>query len=77
MEVHPFTIASISNGPGGLVLLCKRTGDWTGSLYEMAKLAGYADEEGGLGKGVKRLVRVVVEGPYGSCSVLATVGPHR
>ncbi|KDR70244.1 hypothetical protein GALMADRAFT_214680 [Galerina marginata CBS 339.88] len=58
-EVHPFTIASVSRGPEGMVLMCKRAGGWTRKLYEMAKMGGYT--EGGVG----REVRVVVEGPYG------------
>ncbi|TFK47318.1 hypothetical protein OE88DRAFT_1738613 [Heliocybe sulcata] len=58
-EVHPFTIASVSRGPEGMVLMCKKAGDWTGKLYEMAKLSEYGDEAYG------RDVRVWLEGPYG------------
>ena len=58
-EVHPFTIASVSRGQEGIVLICKRTGSWTKSLFEIAKLGGYVDGE------VGRKVKVVVEGPYG------------
>ncbi|KAL0576626.1 hypothetical protein V5O48_005356 [Marasmius crinis-equi] len=57
-EVHPFTIASIPNGPEGVVLLCKKAGDWTERLYELAKSGGYRDHEG-------TKVKVWVEGPYG------------
>ncbi|KIJ60791.1 hypothetical protein HYDPIDRAFT_170073 [Hydnomerulius pinastri MD-312] len=60
-EVHPFTIASVAKTPEGLVLMCKTAGGWTGRLYEMAKVAGYGYEEGGVG----RTVSVMLEGPYG------------
>ncbi|KAF9223189.1 hypothetical protein BS17DRAFT_796275 [Gyrodon lividus] len=60
-EVHPFTIASVAKTPEGLVLLCKNVGGWTRRLYEMAKVAGYGCEEGGVG----RSVCVMIEGPYG------------
>lgn len=58
-EVHPFTIASVSGGQEGLVLLAKKSGGWTNKLYEMAKEGGYTEA------GYGRSVRVVVEGPYG------------
>lgn len=58
-EVHPFTIASVARGHEGLVLLCKKSGSWTGKLYEMAKVNGYT--EGGIG----REVSIMIEGPYG------------
>ncbi|KAJ8090405.1 hypothetical protein PM082_019003 [Marasmius tenuissimus] len=58
-EVHPYTIASIPNGPEGLILLCKKAGDWTERLYELAKTGGY----NGQYEGTK--VKVWVEGPYG------------
>ena len=57
-ETHPFTIASASYTPEGMVLLCKRTGDWTRKLFDMAKVSNV---EGGMGTHIK----VVVEGPYG------------
>jgi ferric-chelate reductase len=60
-EVHPFTIASVSRGQDGIVLICKRTGTWTKSLFDIAKLGGRASEDGEIG----RKVKVVVEGPYG------------
>ena len=60
-EVHPFTIASVSRGQEGIVLICKRTGTWSKSLFEIAKLGGYEDGE------IGRKVKVVVEGPYGQC----------
>ncbi|KAI0954316.1 hypothetical protein AcV7_007581 [Taiwanofungus camphoratus] len=58
-ESHPFTIASVSkdHGAEGLVLMCKKAGDWTGKL---AKRAEYG-EAGGVGRDVK----VLIEGPYG------------
>ena len=58
-EVHPFTIASASRGPEGIVLICKKTGTWTKSLFEIAKSGGYVDEK------IGRKVKVVIEGPYG------------
>ncbi|KAJ7187520.1 hypothetical protein GGX14DRAFT_611346 [Mycena pura] len=57
-EVHPFTIASASNGVEGLVLLCKKTGPWRQKLFAAA-----AAERSEMGVG--RNVRVIVEGPYG------------
>jgi ferric-chelate reductase len=59
-EVHPFTIASISGGNEGLVLMCKKTGKWTNRLYEIAKARGYVEAEMG------RKVTLMVEGPYGT-----------
>jgi len=64
-EAHPFTIASVAKTPEGLVLMCKKAGGWTGKLYEMAKVAGYGREDGG----VSRSVLVMLEGPYGACLV--------
>ena len=58
-EVHPFTIASLSRGQEGIILICKRTGTWTKSLFEIAKLGERADGE------IGQKVKVVVEGPYG------------
>lgn len=58
-EIHPFTIASMSGGQEGLVLMCKKTGSWTKKLYEIAKEGGYT--EGGVGRDIK----VMIEGPYG------------
>jgi len=58
-EVHPFTIASVSRGQEGIVLICKRTGTWTKGLFEIAKLGGRVDGE------IGQKVKVVVEGPYG------------
>ena len=60
-EVHPFTIASVSRSEEGIVLICKRTGTWTKSLFEMAKSGRCVD--GKMGQKVK----VVIEGPYGKC----------
>ncbi|KAF9808507.1 hypothetical protein IEO21_07862 [Rhodonia placenta] len=37
-EPHPFTIASVSKVEGdGLVLMCKKAGDWTNKLYGLAQ----------------------------------------
>ncbi|KAF9465886.1 hypothetical protein BDZ94DRAFT_1188404 [Collybia nuda] len=58
-EVHPFTIASVSGGQEGLVLLCKKTGSWTTKLYEMAKAGGYTEA------GIGRKINIMIEGPYG------------
>lgn len=66
-EVHPFTIASVSETREGAVLMCKKTGGWTSKLFEAAKMGGYAMEAG-----VERKVKVHVEGPYGACSVVYT-----
>jgi hypothetical protein len=62
-ESHPFTIASVA-GDGGLVLLCKRAGDWTEKLYALSKHVGYGDEGA-----MERAVKVIIEGPYGSHSL--------
>ncbi|KAF9066485.1 ferric reductase like transmembrane component-domain-containing protein [Rhodocollybia butyracea] len=56
-EVHPFTIASVANSPEGLVLYCKKAGDWTNKLYNMASSS--SGEDGA------RKVSVIVQGPYG------------
>ncbi|KAK0235195.1 ferric reductase like transmembrane component-domain-containing protein [Armillaria nabsnona] len=58
-EVHPFTIASASNSPEGMILMVKKVGGWTNSLYNIAKVGGYV--EAGRGRNLK----VMVEGPYG------------
>lgn len=60
-ESHPFTIATAAKTPEGMVLLCKKTGGWTGRLYDMAKVAGYESDEGAYG----RTVQIMIEGPYG------------
>ncbi|KIK96605.1 hypothetical protein PAXRUDRAFT_72202, partial [Paxillus rubicundulus Ve08.2h10] len=60
-EVHPFTIASVTNTEEGLVLLCKKAGRWTSRMYEMAGTAAYGEQ----GREVGRSVKVMVEGPYG------------
>lgn len=60
-EVHPFTIASVSKAEEGLVLLCKKTGRWTSTMYEIASTSVYGEQ----GKEVGRSVKVMVEGPYG------------
>ena len=60
-EVHPFTIASATNTEEGLVLMCKKTGNWTTKLYEMA-LKTPSDEQG---QRPGKMAQVMVEGPYG------------
>ncbi|KAG2346595.1 hypothetical protein BDR05DRAFT_794213 [Suillus weaverae] len=60
-EVHPFTIANVAETSDGMVLMCKKTGRWTGSLFNMAQTASYGET----GMEVGRDVRVMVEGPYG------------
>ncbi|KAG1741000.1 ferric reductase like transmembrane component-domain-containing protein [Suillus lakei] len=60
-EVHPFTIANVAETPEGMVLMCKKTGRWTNSLFSMAQTASYGET----GMEVGRNVRVMVEGPYG------------
>jgi ferric-chelate reductase len=63
-EVHPFTIANVAETSEGMVLMCKKTGRWTDSLFSMAQTASYGET----GKEVGRDVRVMVEGPYGALS---------
>ncbi|KAF9065852.1 hypothetical protein BDP27DRAFT_1331474, partial [Rhodocollybia butyracea] len=58
-EVHPFTIASIVKGEEGMILMCKKAGDWTNKLYDLAKSSEY---EGGDNA---RKVKVCIDGPYG------------
>lgn len=58
-ESHPFTISSAPNGDG-LVLLCKRAGDWTNALADLADSGANVDEEGN-----QTTVSVILEGPYG------------
>ncbi|KAJ7182699.1 hypothetical protein C8R43DRAFT_10173 [Mycena crocata] len=58
-ESHPFTIASVSGGAEGLVLMVKKSGDWTTKLFDFAKTGGYMDA------GVGRNINIVLEGPYG------------
>ncbi|ODO11642.1 hypothetical protein I350_00426 [Cryptococcus amylolentus CBS 6273] len=60
LEGHPFTIASAPNGEG-LVLMCKRAGDWTTSLFNLAQNLHTPDAEAQQGQGVT----IVLEGPYG------------
>ncbi|KAF5366283.1 hypothetical protein D9758_005694 [Tetrapyrgos nigripes] len=64
-EIHPFTIASVSNSPSGegLVLLCKKAGGWTGKLYDIARGSGGLSSS--FAESADRKVTVMVEGPYG------------
>ncbi|KAJ3877964.1 hypothetical protein F5051DRAFT_352795 [Lentinula edodes] len=56
-EIHPFTIASVADGPEGMVLFCKKAGSWTNRLYDMANTTGSEDNG--------RKISVMVQGPYG------------
>ncbi|KAF7324752.1 Iron reductase [Mycena kentingensis (nom. inval.)] len=58
-ESHPFTIASVSGTEEGMVLMIKKSGDWTTKLFDFAKSGGFTEA------GVGRNVNVVLEGPYG------------
>ncbi|KAJ7054076.1 hypothetical protein C8F01DRAFT_1163814 [Mycena amicta] len=58
-ESHPFTIASVSGTEEGMVLMVKKSGDWSTKLFDFAKSGGFTEA------GVGRNVHVVVEGPYG------------
>ena len=60
-EAHPFTIANDSGSEEGMVLICKKAGDWTGKLYGMALESGYGE----VGRGTGNDVKIMVEGPYG------------
>ena len=64
IESHPFTIASTSDEDEGLVLYCKKAGDWTARLSILARNSMTAkSSRAGLGAG--RNVAVIVQGPYG------------
>lgn len=65
-EVHPFTIANTTRSPEGMILMCKKTGRWTGSLFNMAQTSSYGEN----GKEAGRDVTVIVEGPYGALFAL-------
>lgn len=67
-ESHPFTIASASEGTDGLVLLCRRAGNWTGKLVDLAKKLD-GEFEGNQGE-----VRIWVEGPFGGPSRMVFAG---
>ncbi|CCL98745.1 uncharacterized protein FIBRA_00750 [Fibroporia radiculosa] len=58
-ESHPFTIAS-GLSDEGLVIMCKKAGDWTNKLFELAKRTEWC-EAGGF----SRKTQVLVDGPYG------------
>ncbi|KIY69433.1 hypothetical protein CYLTODRAFT_488935 [Cylindrobasidium torrendii FP15055 ss-10] len=57
-EVHPFTIASASDTHDGMVLLAKKAGNWTTSLFDLAKINARGESQ-------SSTVKVMVEGPYG------------
>ena len=72
-ESHPFTIASApvnsrrhgrAVGEEGLILMCKKTGRWTGRLFDMAKRGGYIESGVVEGVDIGKTVMVMVEGPY-------------
>lgn len=72
LECHPFTICSVSESPSGenLTLMCKKTGAWTNSLFELARRMEYGsfssdDNNAEKGNNEPRDVRLLVEGPYG------------
>ncbi|TFK70004.1 hypothetical protein BDN72DRAFT_572361 [Pluteus cervinus] len=48
------------NGGDGMVLLCKKAGNWTSRLYDLAGAEGYFGASG-----TGKTVKVLVEGPYG------------
>jgi hypothetical protein len=70
-EPHPFTIASIPtrNRAGAVQLYVKKHGDWTRALYKLAGThegdveASWRKRGTAIGRG--KVVRVIVEGPYG------------
>jgi len=58
-EVHPFTIASV--GGDGMLLMCKKAGDWTNKLYDLAS-GGKSTEKGVV---MGKTAKIILEGPYG------------
>jgi hypothetical protein len=78
-EMHPFTIASMSGGRDGLVLMCKKAGTWTSNLYEVRMDNSAAQStrsdfmDGQIAKmsgyceagGQGRDISLMIEGPYG------------
>ncbi|WWC71353.1 uncharacterized protein I206_105308 [Kwoniella pini CBS 10737] len=60
-ESHPFTIASAPDGEG-LVLMCKRAGDWTNQLYELAQRSSDFEDRA---EGGRNQATIIIEGPYG------------
>jgi len=73
-EIHPFTIASASDSPNGVVLLVKQAGDWTKALYMLAGPTGrYGREDNLSEKSPVRQVTVMVEGPYGECCAVCGI----
>lgn len=59
-EVHPFTIANVSGDGQGVVLMCKKAGDWTNKLFALAHSASGKGESPGYGV----QVLAMLEGPY-------------
>jgi ferric-chelate reductase len=64
IESHPFTIASASGDDEGLILYCKKAGDWTAKLGTLAE-GGITAKSSEAGFGAGRNVSVIVQGPYG------------
>ncbi|KAF9266857.1 hypothetical protein L218DRAFT_955963 [Marasmius fiardii PR-910] len=62
-EIHPFTIASCAQTPEGMVLMCKKAGNWTAKLYSLANRLSSSSIEDGHER--QSTVRVMIEGPYG------------
>ncbi|KAK8854595.1 hypothetical protein IAR55_003334 [Kwoniella newhampshirensis] len=58
LESHPFAIASSPNGEG-MVLMCKKAGDWTDRLFRHASGSSFQSDER------RRKITVILEGPYG------------
>ena len=76
LETHPFTIAcacegqrddlTSMGGSNGMVLMVKKSGDWTRKLHDIAmesKDDGIDVESSISGKGTR--VKILVDGPYG------------
>lgn len=64
VEAHPFTIASAPDGEG-MVLMCKKAGNWTEKLYELAAGGGGSVRLDDPGVEKSSTVSVILEGPYG------------
>ncbi|KAF8322745.1 hypothetical protein DL93DRAFT_1057146 [Clavulina sp. PMI_390] len=74
-EGHPFTLASADSQGDGARLVVKAAGNWTNSLFAIAKkktVAGKKAEGGdveiGIGKGYP--MAVLIEGPYGGSNLV-------
>ncbi|KAG9018511.1 hypothetical protein FRB93_000214 [Tulasnella sp. JGI-2019a] len=71
-EAHPFTISSVAENTRGegLILYIKACGDWSDQLYEIASslrsAAGVEKLASETASGQSVMMRMVIEGPYGS-----------